>query len=172
MSMVKKCIFRSGNFLWPLRDIIDMLNRSGISVGDSFKDIFEKELSFTLFHKARTQYIFNCKIPQNTCLCETCENVILLARGLNQACKKSIPCDLPAIVEEYSCNSNKKDSMLSICEECKSHRLEQNDYNKRNDKTEENDGDSSSSPDISGDDVAVCKYYQCKKRAYGYLRSV
>ena len=99
--------------LWPLRDILDMLNESDISVGDSLKDMFEKELSFTLFYKfikARKQYIFNCKIPQNTCLCETCENVI---------------------VEEYSCNSNKKDCMLSIYEECKSHGLEQNDFNKK-----------------------------------------
>ena len=120
--------------LWPLRDILDMLNESDISVGDSLKDMFEKELSFTLFYKfikAREQYIFNCKIPQNTCLCETCENVVLLAWGLNQACKKSIPCVPHAIVEEYSCNSNKKDCMLSIYEECKSHGLEQNDFNKK-----------------------------------------
>ena len=48
--------------LWPLRDILDMLNGSNISVSDSFKDVFEKELSFTLFYKfikARNQYIFN-----------------------------------------------------------------------------------------------------------------
>ena len=31
--------------------------------------------------------------------------------------------------------------MLSICEECKSHGLEQNNFNKRNDETYENDGD-------------------------------
>ena len=147
--------------LWPLRDILDMLNGSDISVGDSFKDI-----SFTLFYKfikARKQYIFNCKIPQNTCLCETCENAVLLAWGLNEACKKSIPYDPYAIVEEYSCNSNKKDCMMSIYEECKSHGLEQDDFNKKNYETDENDGDSSSSSDSDGDDDAVCKYYQWKK---------
>ena len=110
--------------LWALRDILDMLNGSNISVSNSFKDMFEKELSFTLFYKfikARNQYIFNCKIYQNTCLCQTCENAFLFTRGLNQACKKSITCDPHAIVEEYYCNSNEKDCMLSICEECKSH---------------------------------------------------
>ena len=76
--------------LWPLRDILDMLNGSDISVGDFFKDMFEKELLFTVFYKfikAPKQYIFNCKLSQNTCVCETCENAVLLARGLNQAYK-------------------------------------------------------------------------------------
>ena len=45
------------------------------------------------------------------------------------------------MAEEHSCNSNEKDCMLSICEECKSHGLEQNNFNKRNDETYENDGD-------------------------------
>ena len=86
--------------------------------------MFEKEPCFTLFYKfikARRDYIFNCKIPQNTCLCETFEYVVLLARGLNQASNKSITCDPHAIVEDYSRNSNEKDCMLSICKECKSH---------------------------------------------------
>ena len=101
-----------------------MLNGSDISFGDSFKDIFEKELTFTLFYKfikTLKQYIFNCKLRHNTCLREIYENAALLAQGLNQVCKKSIPCDPHAIVEECSCNSNKKDWILSICEECKSH---------------------------------------------------
>ena len=79
----------------PLRDNLDMLSGLDISFGDFFQDMFEKELSFTFFYKfikARKQYNFNCKILLNTCLCETCENAILLARGLNQTCKKSIPC--------------------------------------------------------------------------------
>ena len=61
--------------------------------------------------------------------------------------------------------------MLSICEECKSHGLEQNNFNKRN-ETDENDGDSSSSSDSGGDDDAVCKYYQWKKGADGYLTKI
>ena len=36
-------------------------------------------------------------------------------------------------------------------------------FNKRNDETDENDGDSSSSYDSEGDDNEVCKYYQWKK---------
>ena len=161
--------------LWPLRDILDMLNGSNISVSDSFKDMFEKELSFTLFYKfikARNQYIFNCKIYQNTCLCQTCENAFLLTRGLNQACKKSITCDPHAIVEEYYCNSNEKDCLLSICEECKSHGLQHNNFSKRNDETDENDGDLSSSSDSDGDDEAVCKYYQWKRGADGHLTKI
>ena len=120
----EKTHVQTSYLLWPLRDVLNMLNESDISVGDSFK-----ELSFTLFYKfikARKQCIFNWKISQNICLCETCENAVLLVRSLNQACKELKPCDPHAIVKEYSCNSKKKDCMLSICEECKSHGLEQN----------------------------------------------
>ena len=129
-------------------------------------------LRFHKFIKARKQYIFNCKIPYNTCLCGTCKNTFLLARGLNKACKKSIPCNPSAIVEEYSCNSNKKDCMLSICEECKGHGLEQNDFLKKNYKSDENDGYSSSSSNSDGDDDAVCTYYQRKEGADGYLTKI
>ena len=62
--------------------------------------------------------------------------------------------------------------MLSIYEECKNHGLDQNDFNKSNDEIDENDGDSSSSSDSDGNYDAVCKYYQWKKVADGYLRSV
>ena len=120
----EKTHVQTSYLLWPLRDVLNMLNESDISVGDSFK-----ELSFTLFYKfikARKQCIFNWKISQNICLCETCENAVLLVRSLNQACKELKPCDPHAIVKQYSCNSKKKDCMLSICEECKSHGLEQN----------------------------------------------
>ena len=80
--------------LWPLRDVLEILNGSEMSSGEGFEANFEKKLSFTLFYKfikARKQYIFNSKIPQYTCLCEVCENAVLLAKGLHNACKlKSI----------------------------------------------------------------------------------
>ena len=96
------------------------------------KLMFRRAISYGLwelfykFIKARKQCIFNWKISQNICLCETCENAVLLVRSLNQACKELKPCDPHAIVKEYSCNSKKKDCMLSICEGCKSHGFEQN----------------------------------------------
>ena len=71
--------------------------------------------------------------------------------------------------------------MLSICEECKSHGLEQNDFNKRKDDINENDGDISSSPDSDGDDDAVYKcgalrdlvpFVQFKKREKHPWRSM
>ena len=58
----EKTHVQTSYLLWPLRDVLNMLNESDISVGDSLKDMFEKELSFTLFYKfikARKQYIFN-----------------------------------------------------------------------------------------------------------------
>ena len=87
----------------------------------------------------------------------------MLARDLNQCCKKSIPCDPHPIVKEYYCNPNEKDCILSICGECKSHGLEQNNFNKRNDETNQNNGDISSSSDGNEDDDAVCRYYRGKR---------
>ena len=96
----------------------------------------------------------------------------MLGWGLNQACKKSILCDPHAVLEGYSCNSNETDCMLRICEGCKIHGLEKNDFNERNDETAENDGDSLSSSDSDGDDDAVHKHYQWKKEADGYLTKI
>jgi len=71
--------------LWPLRDVLEMLNGSELASGEGFKDRFVKKLSFSLFYKfikARKQYIFNNKIPQYTCLCEVCENTVLVGQRL------------------------------------------------------------------------------------------
>ena len=57
--MVKKFHVQKRYLLWPLRNIRDILNGSDISLGDSFKDMFEKELSFIIFYKF-------IKVPNST----------------------------------------------------------------------------------------------------------
>ena len=146
--------------LWPLRDVLEMLNGSELASGEGFKDRFAKKLSFSLFYKfikARKQYIFNNKIPQYTCLCEVCENTVLLAKGLNQACKLSIPVDPHSIVEEYSCSSDSKTCMMSLCEDCKPHGLVYEDFDIEN-LTDSNESDGEL------DDGVSCTYFQWKKR--------
>ena len=72
--------------LWTLRDLLGIMNGKqihGMENGDTFRDAFDHEISFTLlynFIKTQKQLIYNRDIPQSSCLCEVCENVCLLAK--------------------------------------------------------------------------------------------
>ena len=60
--------------LWPMKDILSILNMSDAE--ESYVQAFEEELSFRMFHRflnEHKQYIYNKRIPNNTCLCEICE---------------------------------------------------------------------------------------------------
>ena len=51
----------------------------------SFQQELRHKISFSRFYEFRRsqmQYIFNKKIPQTSCLCEICENVVLLSKGI------------------------------------------------------------------------------------------
>ena len=96
--------------LWPLRDVLGMLKGTDSDCnGETFPSKFDKLLTFSPFYKfikARKQYIYNIRIPQNTSLCEICENTSLLGKGLNNACKsKDVSFDPHSIVEKYYCDS-------------------------------------------------------------------
>ena len=70
--------------LWPLRDLVDILNGNNEAAGgeETFPQKFGRNLRFTEFYKfvkKHKQYVFNSKIPHYNCLCEICENTILLA---------------------------------------------------------------------------------------------
>ena len=69
--------------LWPLRDFLNILNTPK---NDSYVTSYGEELPFSVlyrFLKAHKQYTFNKNIPQNACLCEICENVVLLSKGVS-----------------------------------------------------------------------------------------
>ena len=80
-SMQKGCLRREG---WWRKET----SKSGICCGrweiylamsdaeESYVQAFEEELSFRMFHRflnEHKQYIYNKRIPNNTCLCEICE---------------------------------------------------------------------------------------------------
>ena len=173
--MERRRICKKRYLLWPLRDVLDMLNGSAIDDGESFQSTFDKALSFTLFYKfikVRKQYIFNNKIPHNTCLCEVCENTTLLGKGLNQACNvKKIPSDLHAIVEEYSCCSDSKDCMMSSCNDCKSHGLTA-EYFEEEQQQKQSAEESDSASDSTNETFDSVKFLQWKRGADGYLTKV
>ena len=67
---------------------------------------FGKRLSVTTlynFIKSHKQYVYNRDIPHATCLCEICENVVLLAKGLNKRVTPKLPVNPHDIVEKFSC---------------------------------------------------------------------
>ena len=109
--------------LWTLRDILDIVNGES----SNFQTTFSEKLTFSQlydFIKANKQFVFNNKIPHTSCLCETCENVVLLAKWLNKTLKE---CQLPDnphdLVERYSCSSDSKLCMFDQCEKCSSGKL-------------------------------------------------
>ena len=67
------------------------------------------------------QYIFNSKIPHNSCFCEIYENASLLGKVLDNGSKRvQIPTYPRGIVETYSCDDEAKDCMLGNCDACQS----------------------------------------------------
>ena len=79
--------------LWPLKDLHDVLNGTSASIGEAppnFQTTFSEKLTFSQlydFIKNHKQYIYNKNIPHTSCLCDTCENSVLLVKGIN-GCKK------------------------------------------------------------------------------------
>jgi len=122
--------FRQKGYLrWSLRDLLEIINgnhHTTLESTESFQQKFGYEISFSRFYeflKGQKQYIFNHKIPQTSCLCEICENVVLLSKGINASVKLPLPSNTHSIVEEYSCNSHLKACMMGECEECKPEKM-------------------------------------------------
>ena len=108
--------------LWPIRDILEILNGNSLSEESTFVSTFDTELSFSLFYrflKMHKQYIYNSKIAHNSCLCEIYENTSLFGKGLDNGSKRvEIPTDPHGVVERYSCDDEAKDCMLGNCDAC------------------------------------------------------
>ena len=87
--------------LWPIRDILEILNGNSLSEESTFVSTFDTELSFSLFY--RFLKMQNSKIPHNSSLCQICENASLLGKGLDNRSKRvQIPTDPRGIAERYS----------------------------------------------------------------------
>ena len=78
--------------------------------GDSFSNAFGRPLKFALLYdvlKLHKEYVFNRDIPQWSCLYELCENVTLLATGVNKVLKDKLPTSPHDTVEQASCSSTR-----------------------------------------------------------------
>ena len=119
-------------FLWPLRDILDILNGSVANQSETYTERFAEKLTFSMFYKSikmYNEYVFHKNIPQYTCLCEACENAVLLKKGFGHACKsRHVLSDPHSIVEFYSCNDSGA-CMVNLCDECSNHVLLKKTWN-------------------------------------------
>ena len=72
------------------------------------------------FLKSHKQYVYNQNIPQWSCLCEICENVVLLVAGLNKRLPRDqrLPSSPHDLVERFSCNSSNEGCMYGSCDDC------------------------------------------------------
>ena len=71
---------------------------------ESCVQAFDDKLSFRMLHRflnEHKQYIYNKRILHNTCLCEICENTVLLSKGIARAFSSNIPTDPHTIAEHY-----------------------------------------------------------------------
>ena len=81
--------------LWKLRDLLEIINGSKIITNEnfpSFTEAFEHELSFHQifnFLKIHKDVAYNSEIPQSSCLCEICENTLLLVKRINSSLTSS-----------------------------------------------------------------------------------
>ena len=112
--------------LWKIRDLHEIANDGSVNEevgGDSFSNVFGRPLKFALLYdvlKLRKECVFNREIPQLSCLCELCENVTLLATGVNKVLKDKLPTSPHNIVEKFSCSSTRHSMYDACCEICSS----------------------------------------------------
>ena len=68
-----------------MKAILNTLNMSDAE--ESYVQAFDYRLSFRMlrrFLNEEKQYIYNKRIPRNTCLCEICENTVFLSKGITR----------------------------------------------------------------------------------------
>ena len=115
--------------LWTLKDLLDMINRNELH-SFNFVSTFMENLNFSQlynFIRSHKQFDHNKNIPHTSCLCDPCDNIVLLAKGLNNYQRPTALARLSEtphnIVEKYSCSSDDKDCMFDDCTECSSGKL-------------------------------------------------
>ena len=81
-----------------------------------FSNAFGRPLKFALLYVLKLhKYVFNRDIPQWSYLCELCENVTLLATGINKVLKDKLPMSSHDIMKKFSCSSSSKHYMYDAC---------------------------------------------------------
>ena len=141
--------------LWTLRDLLDIINRTGkVDVTDTFYQNFKKFLTFSQlydFVKYHKEHCYNQNIPHGSCLCEICENCVLVAKGFNTRLLYPLPTNPYELIERFSWNLQEIDCIMDRCPTCCVAEIE----------LQIQPSDSSDSPDENEDEQVV--YFTWKK---------
>ena len=111
-----------------MRDLLNIANGCSLANEidtDSFPKVFDKQLTFRqlyAFLKGRKELVFNRDIPQSSCLCEICENILLLSA------KIALPNNVQSLIENFSCNTQSTKCMHSTCVNCSDLELNMDDF--------------------------------------------
>ena len=89
-------------------DLLDIINGTGkVDVADTFYQNFKKLLTLSQlygFMKYHKEYCYNQNISHESCLCEICENCVLLTKGLNTRLLCLLPTNPHELIERFSCS--------------------------------------------------------------------
>ena len=125
--------------LWKIRDLLGIINVSKVITNEqyaSFPEMFQRDLSFRQlyeFLKGHKELAWNDQTPQSSCLCELCENAVLLAKGINSSLKsKILATNVPDLVEANACDSSQDVCMVRECELCLTSNLPLSDFDEEN----------------------------------------
>ena len=153
--------------LWTIREIFEIVNGSDIIDScETFQDRFQKKLTFRQlydFLKFHKEYIFNRSIPHWSCLCEICENVVMLCIGINKIIRNKemkLPENPHDIVEKFKCDNvdDQRDCMIGDCLSCSVTDLSLSNFGGSSSES----SDSDISDDVDGINTDV-KYYEWKR---------
>ena len=157
--------------LWTIREILEIANGSdAIETSETFHDKFQKKITFCQLHdflKFHKEYIFNRSIPHWSCLCEVCENVVMLCVGINKAIpkkEKKLPENPHDIVEKFKCNNGGEPCMIGECQTCRETNLLLSIFDSK-------DSNSDSSDDVVGINTDI-KYYEWRRDDDNHLKKV
>lgn len=108
--------------LWSLKDLLGLLNQEN-SV-ESFVSKFGRVMKFSTLYRIIKQckhVYLNDDIPEESCLCEKCENLELLCQGIRSSVPyltTTLPFQLNDIMKLFSCDLNNHDCATGNCQSC------------------------------------------------------
>ena len=120
--------------MWNIRDLLNTGNGCSLANEidtDSFPKVFDKQLTFRqlyTFLKNRKELVFNRDIPQSSCLCEICENILLLSKGITSSAKIALPNNVQSLIVNFSCSTQSTKCMHSTCVNCSDLELNMDDF--------------------------------------------
>ena len=120
--------------LWNIRDLLNLANGCSLANeidNDSFPKVFDKQLTFRqlyAFVKSRKELVFNRNIPQSSCLCRICENILLLSKEIASSAKIALANNVQSLIEVLSYSTQSSECMHSTCVNCSDLELNMDDF--------------------------------------------